>query len=299
MEQQAVYHRVGASDIAAIRVSQWWLGQPDALGETVADVHLMTAADRAGLSAIPFVKCPTRRTGLAVTKEKIYEDSWNDGYAAAGPVTDYAGIYQSVIGVGYWNGSEGQGDTGPSAHIGPLRGSIFSDSGDAESELAVAKTWKPRDTFSWWSDGASNQLVMGEKHVPAVQLGKCAAYDSDTTVGANHTSTNGECSYLKWGHYSTAAMGRAFSVNWLDSFQPTMSPYNVGPKGRELPLARNPNDYVGISPMFYYGFGSYHPGVCNFLVGDGAVQSISVMIPVTPILIALAMVNDGAATAIP
>ena len=57
------------------------------------------------------------------------------------------------------------------------------------------------------------------------------------------------------------------------------------PAGISAPLAKGPRD-TG------YRFGSYHPGVCNFVLGDGSVRSIAVSIDATT-LNRLADRSDG------
>ena len=74
------------------------------------------------------------------------------------------------------------------------------------------------------------------------------------------------------------------------------------PTGTPFPIAKGPSDFNedDKNPFWGgYGFGSYHASVCNFLVGDGSVQSLSVTTPPFPILVSLAMVNDGESHAIP
>jgi hypothetical protein len=45
-------------------------------------------------------------------------------------------------------------------------------------------------------------------------------------------------------------------------------------------------------------FGAAHPGVCNFLIGDGAVRTVSNTTP-HAVLRNLADVNDGNAVSLP
>ena len=66
-------------------------------------------------------------------------------------------------------------------------------------------------------------------------------------------------------------------------------------------LARGPSDYAtddarGI--VGHYAFGSYHPGVCNFTLGDGSVQAFSVTTD-PQLLVYLTVVNDGHSVAVP
>ena len=224
MEQQATYDRLCVVDVAVARLSQWWLGQPDPMGDTV-DPYLMTAADRTAVGSFPLVKCPTRRSGVVVTQEEVFGNSGvGDQLGGAGPITDYVAVIQGMHGVHWWHGSEGPEmgiNMSPAGIVGPLRGSTFTG-GPVQIysyDLAVMKTWKPRDTFSWWSDGTSNQLVIGEKHVPSGQLGRCRQEGSD------QSSTNGECSYLKWGAWGAGAVGRTFSTATTDN------PAEVRPQG--------------------------------------------------------------------
>jgi hypothetical protein len=63
--------------------------------------------------------------------------------------------------------------------------------------------------------------------------------------------------------------------------------------GPSFPLAKTPMDAPSAShPNDGMGFGSYHPGVCHFLLGDGSVRAIS--IDIAPLTMAhLANIADG------
>ncbi|MDR1270648.1 MAG: DUF1559 domain-containing protein, partial [Planctomycetaceae bacterium] len=53
------------------------------------------------------------------------------------------------------------------------------------------------------------------------------------------------------------------------------------------------NDALG-----HYAFGSWHSGICNFVLGDGSVRGISVTTPQN-ILKAVSRVDDGEAVTLP
>ena len=119
--------------------------------------------------------------------------------------------------------------------------------------------------MSWWTDGSTNVFVFGEKHFSKTYPhGKCV-------------ETYGDCGYL------TAFIGVAI-VHTTRTFD----------GGR--PLAR-PTDDQNVSEATTR-FGSAHPGVCNFIMGDGSVRAISLQTP-QPTLVALANVKDGETVQVP
>ena len=135
----------------------------------------------------------------------------------------------------------------------------------ADSNYAnnVVTTWKPRDSVSWWRDGTSNQLLFGEKHFSKT-------YPAGTCI-----QTYGDCGCL-------AAYTGAAVVHTARTFDDT----GAGPRV----LAR-PTDDTNISEATTR-FGSAHPGVVNFLLGDGSVRGLSLSTS-WDVLWRLADVNDG------
>jgi hypothetical protein len=89
-------------------------------------------------------------------------------------------------------------------------------------------------SFKSITDGLSNTLFIGEKHIPNYRFG----YAPDNSV------YNGD---------HGASFKRA---------------------GLGAPLARDPTSTTG-------GFGSYHPGLCQFALGDGSVRALPVSIDAT------------------
>jgi prepilin-type N-terminal cleavage/methylation domain-containing protein/prepilin-type processing-associated H-X9-DG protein len=96
----------------------------------------------------------------------------------------------------------------------------------------------PKISFKSIKDGLSSTILIGEKHVPLGQFGK------GTLDGSIY---NGDYPL----YFSRAA-------------------------GPSYPMAHSPTDVK--SPdgtITYEGFGSYHPGICQFLFGDGHVVPVA------------------------
>src|SRR5262249_13450875 len=91
------------------------------------------------------------------------------------------------------------------------------------------------------TDGASNTILIGEKHVMPTKFGQAAGYDCSIYDGATQ---NGYC--------SQRALGGVTS--------PGVASY---------PLATSINDTN-------WRFGSYHTNFCMFVFADGHVQAIPV-----------------------
>lgn len=282
MEQTANYERLCHPNIGLDRNYAWWHGE---VGGEIVSGEEMTEEDRKSLGSITTYLCPTRRSGTAIATV----DPRNDN-PAPGPQTDYAVLDMFVgrpdLGAGYdygfWWGAEPTHPRAVPYHRCALRAASLSGSGETAANVS---TWQGRDSIAWLRDGTSNTFVIGEKHIPLGHVGRCGAEPYNT-----------DCSYLRSGSYSTAS----FAATFLREFD-GLDFNNPNSETVQLPISM-PGDFSGQAnraPMFHYGFGSYHTGVCNFLMGDGSVQSISVTTPVFPVLAALAIVDDGNAVSIP
>jgi prepilin-type N-terminal cleavage/methylation domain-containing protein len=107
------------------------------------------------------------------------------------------------------------------------------------------------------TDGTSNTLLIGEKHVTKAGLGVF-----DATTGAEQ------------------------DFNIYDS-QPGKWVYTTGRKaGTAFPLAISPN------ATFAGQFGSWHPGIVQFAFGDGSIRGVRVSTPGSTLAL-LAARNDG------
>ena len=281
MEQQALWESLNTVRNAGwgkmYTNVDWW--NNDSVG--------LKAEEMNSFGSVPMYLCPSRRSGVQRTERNVSD--------MPGPQNDFAfvvgttSIADGGADVAWWGWGQ---DTGVTPHIRtPFRrasssagdyldGTLAADPGmgtpvgDAiRSGSFICKT-----TFATCADGLSNQIMIGEKHIPLGRLGKCE--------GSGFNA--GDCSYL-------------LCVNWA-----ALSPMRIFRSGiRLMPIAR-PSDYSESDPaaatsgaLDVLGFGSYHPGVCMFLIGDGSVHSISVTTPVEDVLVPLSFVNDGRSVAIP
>ena len=249
------------------------------------------------LSSISLFYCPTRRSPGTLCPLAT-NTNFLDSAPAPGPQTDYAiiaiAVMPSDLYDGWWWGCDSiAGHSGyRDRHRGPMRPAKLPNVSTAGMEHLTTENcngWRPRDTMAWWSDGTSNQFVLGEKHIPQGKLGICDGLAS----GESTPSNAGDCGYFRSGGFNFSAWARSFrwpfDGNWT----------NPRP-GNSLPLAKAGDFARGdYNPLQSYGFGSYHPGVCNFLLGDGAVRGVSVTTPEFPTLTALAIANSGQSVALP
>ena len=253
----------------------------------------LDSEQRRGFASVGYMKCPSRRSGVAAN---TMDGEGLDGNvsasaapgAASGPQGDYALVGATAAnpyGFPWWYGImpddagyRGAGHVPEQPHMsGPFRVALDT-AGPWEAK------WAPRDTFSRVSDGLSNQFFVGEKHIPLGRLGNCTADKRDPVYG-NPTNTD-DCSYLTTGHVGGVSAERAFVS--AGAFWPISVPKDFSGVDFEA--------YFG---AHHYGFGSYHPSVCQFLLGDGSVRSISVTTSVENVLAPLSIVNDGVSVALP
>ncbi len=293
-EQMANYDLVMNSglpnlDAGPVTITDWWMNGWGVGAGGIA----MTDETRKGMGSIPWLKCPSRRSGYAAAEKN---DSYSyTGAAHAGPQGDYGMIFSTpTLVVSGGSGGECAGSdhhcwvrvspqiaSHVSAARGPLR--LCNYNGANPDGHPHFKNWAIRDKMSWWSDGTSNQIVLGEKHIPIGKVGECNPTPGDPWA------TMYDCSiFVTAGATDAGAHGRAIQMATTDDGQPW---HNT-----TMRLLR-PQDHKE-TPTINSGFGSYHTGVCNFLLGDGSVQAFGVTTAYT-ILAAYGDVKDGRAVSLP
>lgn len=122
-----------------------------------------------------------------------------------------------------------------------------------------SRNWKSQTSLKDIVDGTSKTIFIGEKHVRPSELGKTSA--GDASVYCDDA----------WTYHGRLA-------------------------GPGFPLALSPTLDVGGNR--YWQFGSYHPGVCQFVMGDGRVVAIQSSVD-TETLRRLGHRDDGQIVEIP
>jgi prepilin-type N-terminal cleavage/methylation domain-containing protein len=108
------------------------------------------------------------------------------------------------------------------------------------------------------TDGTSNTFLVGEKHVPLAYMGQSGPTYGDGSIYNGDFPRN----------FTRLAGTPSFS------------------------LGQGPNDSSG---PFHCRFGSYHPGICQFVFADGHLAVLNNSTPMATLQI-LAVINDGAVT---
>ena len=247
-----------------------------------------------GFASVATYRCPTRRSGGAVSTP--LPTTWPAGGAThegnfLGPQGDYA-LVIAAPDLYYWfqNTSPVQvtsvplpagavSTIGPDGQRGPFR---VADTPDTSPGTNSLKNFIPRDSFARIVDGLSNQLMVGEKQVHPDNLGLC-----DNTGLSYYIA--GDCTYMTTGEHragGTRTMARRNS-----SSATTITWHRL-----TLPQELGRTATVAFSNL---AFGSWHPGVCNFVLGDGSVRSFAVTTHPQNVLGPLSIVDDGASVMMP
>jgi hypothetical protein len=170
--------------------------------------------------------------------------SINDFATPGGALTDYAACFGTAA---LYINSKG-------AIIPAVPESIVSDS----AGKPYLKKWKFQTRFASVTDGTSNTVMFGEKHIRPNSL---RGLNEDRSAFSAVRNTH------------RRMMGRYVSGNTIES-RPLLPPNAQTP-----PLANS-------------SFGSAHPGICQFVMVDGSVQTLSITTDIG-VLTNLALRDDG------
>ncbi|MDR2441552.1 MAG: DUF1559 domain-containing protein [Planctomycetaceae bacterium] len=236
----------------------------------------LSTEDRNGFGSVSFYRCPTRRgSGPQIYYDPtVATDAINctcDGYLG-GPLGDYAAVIAWKTGSDWYNHEK---DTHLHLSPSPFRTAITLNT-------AKPGEWQCRDTMAWLQDGTSNQFVIGEKHIAEGGIGNTLPTMSEKRI-------HGDFPYHATGNHRSIGPARPIVKFYVDE-----TSYSA------IPLANDKKTSSGelIHDLVRGGFGSWHPGIANFLIGDDSVRSIPNTTG-TAILKALAIVDDGVAVSLP
>jgi hypothetical protein len=151
--------------------------------------------------------------------------------------------------------------------------------------------WELTATMSRWEDGSSNQFLIGEKNIPFEHLNACEATSADNSKSL-------DCSYLTASD-GTRAYGNVRPMIVHQDNVADAANSGAGVWGVWRPIDEIPSgDTIWGSYRNRVSFGSFHPGICPFLLGDGAVVPVAVT-TATPILYKFSHINDGNPVTLP
>jgi len=306
MEQQGLWERIlfhriigdvtNGFPFAMPMAQTWWDG-------TQAGNPLRTDEERNQFGSVSYMRCPSRRGGGPLISPQDEGSNASAVRPMIGAQADYACVVIKGPDIAvprgpWWNicdqrvavSSPAAPKTAYEDNVvdmqGPFRTAnvrnLDPDGADANIRRSL-QFWAPRDTFSRVSDGLSNQLLIGEKHIPTEKLGVCGNW-------GDAVRDEGDCCYLYSGNNRGA-------ISWNRS---VYSPNQNNMNGTLNPITR-PADYSNPSAVntLNFGFGGWHPLICLFLFGDGAVKGLSVTTPVESILMPLSIVDDGKVVSLP
>jgi prepilin-type N-terminal cleavage/methylation domain-containing protein len=235
----------------------------------------------ASSASLAVYHCPCRRSGGDLSNGGFGNctNTYGNGNQCKGPTADYAVVV--------WYTSSGNiTDTGTANNNGwwdlhqrvndkncfsALREATVTDPVSGQTvysgQAASGNGWAPRDSFARLTDGTSNCLIVGEKHLTVSELDTCCRGGVNGQDGNIYWQNGG------WGEYT---IGRHARV------QTPLVPFKTF------------ND----QPDSQTGFGSWHDGIAQFLLGDGSVRGISLNMDVN-VFRNLCNVQEGSTAIVP
>jgi prepilin-type N-terminal cleavage/methylation domain-containing protein len=255
-------------------------------------LNALNDEQRKSFGSVSIYKCPTRSRRATFLSKIVDTDNVNNN----GPRGDYAIVSSftpnnasTLVNDNWFKqvsmfGDDGNKNWHLNRNCSPLRISLIkwrasgatgtNPLGNNIGDAAAIISWQPRDSFSFWKDGATNQLVIGEKFIPASHIGLDPQTRQEAQWDGGNLNTN-----MTHANINTArAIYRTQACIKRDANDIPADEIYVAGGGNARPT--------------HAVFGGIHPGMSNFLIGDGTVRAINATINWTT-LDNLANVRDG------
>jgi prepilin-type N-terminal cleavage/methylation domain-containing protein/prepilin-type processing-associated H-X9-DG protein len=219
--------------------------------------YLQSAAVRQ--AQVKVFYCPTRRGPGQLS---LNDNNRGDVPESSSPPGGKNVAYPGALGDYACSFGDNGGNPAVEPSDDPATGAMVRATYTQTSNKLTVTSWTSNTRFRSITDGLSNTLLIGEKHVPIKHLGVGYIISTDKYIG-DASIFNGD---------ALENVGRC--------------------AGQAFPLALSPNENDTEVQPYVENFGSYHPGVCQFVFCDGSVHSLSVSLN-SKILGYLANRSDG------
>jgi prepilin-type N-terminal cleavage/methylation domain-containing protein len=217
---------------------RYWDNTPNANGRTNLDLHTTSS---------PVYSCPTRGV-------RLYSRSTPGGERMC-QAMDYAAVGVTYHPGGNYPANGGQHFISIAGGADHLGGSILGPNKVISDPLAAGKLrFISKVTLGRITDGLSYTAWVGERHVNPKNVMK-SGFDSPCPPGVSAGN---------WSAGKIIGAGLAASPENPEIIATSITTYPDGSSTTEVNNA-DPKNYV---------FGSWHPGICQFVFGDSRVVSI-------------------------
>lgn len=200
---------------------------------------------------VPLYYCPSRRPPGQLSKQG---DNFTNDCMPSQNVPGALGDYAVCDGETAAEGSLNYRRVGSRGAVTVAR--------DVTIAGGMVQKWSSNTSFALVTDGLSNTLLAGDKHVPAKDLGVSCRSPQNRNQGD----------------------GSIYNGDWPENF--------LRAAGPDYALAQTPEEEYG--SLGNRNFGSWHLGICHFVMCDGTVKTIRVSMSQT-VLAQLAQRADGQA----